>query len=51
MIGVVKVHFVRRLPAESMMGHFRVVLVDVETDQLLELLEAIERIQIQPLVA
>jgi len=42
-IVVVKVHLVRRLPTESVMGHLGIVLVDVEIDQLLELREAFER--------
>jgi len=49
--SLVKVHLVGRLSVESVMGHLGVVLVDVEIDQLLELPEAFERMQVQPLVA
>jgi len=42
-IGSAEVNLVGRLPAESVMGHLGVVLVDVEIDQLPELPEAVER--------
>ena len=50
-IGSAEVDLVGRLSDESVMGHLGVVLPDVETDQLLEMLEAFERIQVEPLVA
>ena len=36
-IGLIKVDLVGRLSVKSVMGHFGVVLFDVEIDQLLEL--------------
>jgi len=48
--SLVKVHLVGRLSVESVMGHLSVVLPNVEIDELLELREAVERLQIQPLV-
>ena len=50
-IGVVKVHLVRRVSAKRVVRHFGVVFFDVEIDQLLELAEAFERMQIEPLMA
>ena len=50
-IGLAKVDLVGRLSAKSMMRHLGVVLPNVEIDQLLELPEALERMQIEPLVA
>ncbi len=50
-IAVIKVHLVGCLSIEGVMRHFRVVLADVEIDQLLELPEALKRMQVQPLVA
>ena len=41
-VGLVKVDFVGRLSAKSVVGHFGVVLCDVEIDQLLQLREAFE---------
>lgn len=38
------------LSIESVMGHSRVVLPDIEIDQRLELFEALERMQVEPLV-
>jgi hypothetical protein len=38
-IGLVEVRLVRCLSVKSVMGHLGVVLFDVETDQLLELLK------------
>ncbi len=50
-IGLIEVDLVGRLSIESVMGHFRFVPVDVEIDELLELREAFERMQVEPLVA
>ena len=50
-IGSAEVDLVGRLSVESVMGHLGVVLPDVEIDQLLELLEAFERMQVEPLMA
>ena len=41
-IGLIKVDLVGRLSVKSVMGHFGVVLFDVEIDRLLELREAFE---------
>ena len=41
-IGLIEVDLVGRLSVKSVMGHFGVVLFDVEIDQLLELREAFE---------
>ena len=49
--ALVKVHLVGRPSVKSVVEHLGVVLVDVEIDQLLELPEAFERMQVQPLVA
>ena len=49
-ISVVKIHLVGCLSAESVVRHMGIVLVDVEIDQLLELREAVERMQVQPVV-
>jgi len=38
------------LSGKSVMGHLGVVLFDVEIDQLPELREAVERMQVQPLM-
>ena len=45
-IGVIEVHLVGCLSAKSIVGHSGVVLLDVEIDQLLELREAVERMQV-----
>jgi hypothetical protein len=50
-IAVVEVRLVGRLSDERVMGHLGVVLPDVEIDQLLELREAFERMEVQPLMA
>ena len=41
-VGLIEVDLVGRLSIKSMMGHFRVVLPNVEIDELLELPEAFE---------
>ena len=50
-IGLVEVHLVGCLSTESIVRHSGIVLVDVEIDELLELREAFERMQVQPLMA
>ena len=49
-IGLVEVDLVGCLSDKSVMGHLGVVLPDVEIDQLLQLREAFERMQVQPLM-
>jgi hypothetical protein len=49
-IGLVKVDLVGGRSDKSAMGHLGVVLFDVETDQTLQLREAVERMQVQPLM-
>ena len=49
-ISLGKVDFVGCRSDKSAMGHLGVVLFDVETDQTLQLREAVERMQVQPLM-
>ncbi len=49
-IGLVKADLVGGRSDKSAMGHLGVVLFDVETDQTLQLREAVERMQVQPLM-
>ncbi len=45
-----EVHLVGRLTTKRGVGKTRVVLVHVERDQLLECVDRVERVQVQPLV-
>ncbi len=49
-IGLLKVDLVGCWSDKSVMGHLGVVLFDVEIDQTPELHEAVERMQVQPLM-
>ena len=49
-IGLVKVDLVGCRSDKSVVRHLGVVLADVKLDQLLELREAVERMQVQPLM-
>jgi hypothetical protein len=50
MLARPEVHLVRRLTSKRRMGQARIMLGDVETDQLLQRSHRIEGVQIQPLV-